>query len=70
MSTGATQVNLGDLFATLIIAGLLIIIPVVLAIFFITYKKNAKKQSMENQQITALEKQVAELQKRIDELEK
>lgn len=70
MSSGATQVNLGDIFATLIIAGLLIIIPVVLAIFFITYKKNAKKQSMENQQITALEKQVAELQKRIGELEK
>ena len=70
MSSGATQVNLGDIFATLITMGLLIIIPVVLAIFFITYKKNAKKQSMENQQITALEKQVAELQKRIDELEK
>lgn len=70
MSSGATQVNLGDIIATLIMMGLLIIIPVVLAIFFITYKKNAKKQSMENQQITALEKQVAELQKRIDELEK
>ena len=70
MSTGATQVNLGDIIATLIMMGLLIIIPVVLATFFITYKKHAKKQSMENQQITALEKQVAELQKRIDELEK
>lgn len=70
MSSGATQVNLGDIIATLIMMGLLIIIPVVLAIFFITYKKNAKKQSMENQQITALEKQVAELQKRIGELEK
>ncbi len=70
MSSGATQVNIGDIIATLIMMGLLIIIPVVLAIFFITYKKNAKKQSMENQQITALEKQVAELQKRIDELEK
>ncbi|MER1956968.1 MAG: hypothetical protein ABS942_06295 [Solibacillus sp.] len=71
MSSGATQVNLGDLFATLIIAGLFVVIPVALAIiFYMTYKKNAKKHSNEQLQITALEKQVAQLQKRIDELEK
>lgn len=71
MSSGATQVNLGDLFATLIIAGLLVVIPIALAIiFYRIYKKNAKKQNTEQQQITALENQVAELQKRIADLEK
>lgn len=71
MSSGATQVNLGDLIATLVIAGLFVVIPVVLAfIFYKTYKKNAKKHNNEQLQITALEKQVSQLQKRVDELEK
>lgn len=73
MFNGVAGVNFGDIIATAIILGF-IIIPVIL-VFFIykAYKKNTKraeeKLNIEKQQTFTLQKRIDELNERVNKIE-
>lgn len=73
MSHGATGVNIGDIVATIIILGFMVISIILVVLFYRAYKKNVKRAkdrlNVENQQIFNLQKQVDELNERVEKIE-
>jgi len=73
MSNSAMDMNFGDIMATLMVLGSFLI-PIILVIFFYkVYKKNVKltedRLKNEKQQTLTLQKQVEELNERVNKLE-
>ncbi|GGG11515.1 hypothetical protein GCM10007425_02290 [Lysinibacillus alkalisoli] len=74
MSNGATIVNIGDVVATIIMLGSMVIPIILVILFYRAYKKNAKRSeerlNIEKQQTFNLQKQVDELNDRVGKIEK
>ena len=73
MSHGGSGVNIGDLVATIVMLGFMVIPIILVVIFYRTYKKNAKRAEerlkVEKQQTFNLQKQLDELNERVDKIE-
>ena len=73
MSNGATGVNLGDVVATIIMLGFMVIPIILVVLFYRAYKKNVKRAEerlkVEKQQTFNLQKQVDELNERVGKIE-
>ena len=73
MSNGAVGVNLGDIVATIIILGFMVIPIILIVLLYRVYKKNAKRAeerlNVEKQQTFNLQKQVDELNERVGKIE-
>ena len=73
MSNGATGVNLGDVVATIIMLGFMVIPIILVVLFYRAYKKNVKRADerlkVEKQQTFNLQKQVDELNERVGKIE-
>lgn len=73
MSNGAVGVNLGDIVATIIILGFMVIPIILIVLLYRAYQKNAKRAeerlNVEKQQTFNLQKQVDELNERVGKIE-
>ncbi|OCS84919.1 hypothetical protein [Caryophanon tenue] len=74
MSNGATSVNIGDVVATIVMLGFMVIPIILVVLFYRAYKKNVKRAEerlkVEKQQTFNLQKQVDELNERVRKIEK
>ena len=74
MTNGETVVNIGDVFATIVLLGVAIIPIILIFLFYRMYKKNTKRAeerlTLEKQQTLHLQQQVDGLHERIAKLEK
>lgn len=73
MSNGAIGVNLGDVVATIIILGFMVIPIILIILLYRAYKKNEKRAeerlNVEKRQTFNLQKQVDELNERVGKIE-
>lgn len=73
MSNGATGVNIGDIVATVIMLGFMAIPIILVVLFYKAYKKKVKRAeerlNVEKQQTFNLQKQVDELNERVEKIE-
>ena len=74
MSNGASNVNMGDIVATIFTLGFMVIPIIVVVLIYRAYKKNVQRAeerlNIEKQQTFNLQKQVDELNDRVGEIEK
>lgn len=73
MSHGVSGVNIGDLVATIVMLGFMVIPIILVVLFYRAYKKNVKRAEerlkVEKQQTFNLQKQVDELNERVGKIE-
>mgnify|MGYP003442486899 FL=1 len=73
MSHGVSGVNVGDLVATIVMLGFMVIPIILVVLFYRAYKKNVKRAEerlkVEKQQTFNLQKQVDELNERVGKIE-
>lgn len=73
MSHGVSGVNIGDLVATIVMLGFMVIPIILVVLFYRAYKKNVKRAEerlkVEKQQTFYLQKQVDELNERVGKIE-
>jgi len=73
MSHGVSGVNIGDLVATIVMLGFMVIPIILVVLFYKAYKKNVKRAEerlkVEKQQTFNLQKQVDELNERVGKIE-
>lgn len=73
MSNGVSGLNLGDIVATIVTLGFIIVPIILIVIFYRAYKKNVKRAeerlNVEKQQTFNLQKQVNELNERVGKIE-
>ena len=74
MSNGASNVNMGDIVATIFTLGFMVIPIIVVVLIYRAYKKNVQRAeerlNIEKQQTFNLQKQVDELNDRVRKIEK
>ena len=74
MSNGASNVNMGDIVATIFTLGFMVIPIILVVLIYRAYKKNVQRAeerlNIEKQQTFNLQKQVDELNDRVGEIEK